>query len=148
MSLSLLRAAKHRRMAHRHMHVDRQHAMYGSMARRSQAGLRWQAHSFHAKRATARSPSNFVPRGCKRALGILYRRCGKWLLHAYDSTVCDRSLSSAIAGHCGQCTRLLPGRSRATRRQRAPLRARFAAFCEKANRCDCECLSGGATRLT
>ena len=130
------------------MHVDSQHAMHRSMARRLQADLRWQAHSFLAKRATARSSSNFVPRGCKRALGILYRCTPKWLLHANDSNVCENSLSSAIAGHCGQCTRLLPGRAPVppggSARHFGPGKPLFFG---KAYRCDCECLSSGATHL-
>ena len=47
-------------------------------------------------------------------------------------------LSSALA---------LPVCSCALPRLRAGLRSRFAGFLGKANRCPCECLSSGATRL-
>ena len=47
--------------AHRHEHVEHEHDMHGSMAGRSRADLRWQAHPSQAKGASARAPSNFVP---------------------------------------------------------------------------------------
>ena len=55
--------------AHRHEHVEHEHGMHRSMAGRSRADLRWQAHSSHAKRASSRAPFNFVP-------------CGSWQLRS------------------------------------------------------------------
>ena len=57
------------RAAHRDEHVEHEHDMHGSMARRARAGLRWRPHPSHAKRASARAPSNFVP-------------CGSWQLRS------------------------------------------------------------------
>ena len=46
--------------AHRHEHVEHEHDMHWSMARRAWADLRWQAHPSQAKGASVRAPSNFV----------------------------------------------------------------------------------------
>ena len=58
-SLGILRAKQHHTPCHEH--VDHEHDMHGSMAGRSRADLRWQAHPSQAKGASARAPSNFVP---------------------------------------------------------------------------------------
>ena len=55
--------------AHCHEQVDHGHDMHGSMAGRSRADLRWRTRPSHAKRASARAPSNFVS-------------CGSWQLRS------------------------------------------------------------------
>ena len=56
--------------AHRQEHVEHGHAMHRSVAGRSRAELRWQAHPSQAKRASARPPSNFAPCGCRQAHSV------------------------------------------------------------------------------
>ena len=55
------------RAAHRQEHGKHEHDMHGSVAGRSRAELRWQAHPSQAKGASARPPSNIVPCRCKQA---------------------------------------------------------------------------------
>ena len=133
------------RAAHRHEHVEHEHDMHGSVAGRSRADLRWQAHPSQAKTAPARAPSNFVPCGCKQAPPQTKVRTPKL---AIDGSVCDRAWACALPRLCVQCTQPSLSPSCAMPRRCAGLRCAFARFLGKANASQSQCLSSGATRRT
>ena len=84
------------RAAHRHEHVEHEHDMHGSVAGRSRAGLRWQAHPSQAKRASARAPSNCTPCGSYQLRSAPQQRKLQLFNGRRDR---DRSLNRGSARH-------------------------------------------------